>query len=59
MVGDLALLVTAFALIVAHLVLDAGETKEAPDWILPAAGFTAVACTIVGVWEGRSPGSGE
>ena len=55
----LVLLATAFALIAAHVVLDAGESKEAPDWILPAATFTAVACTMVGIWERRSPESGD
>ena len=55
----LVLLVTTFALIVAHFVLDAGESKEAPDWILPVGIFTSVACTMVGVWERRSPGSSD
>ena len=54
----LALLVTSFALIVAHFVLDAGES-EALDWILLLGTFAAVACTMVGIWDRRSAGSGD
>ena len=53
----LVLLVTTLALIFAHFVLDAGESKEAPEWVLPLGTFTAVACTMVGIWDRRSPGS--
>ncbi len=44
----LLLLVTAVALIVLHLVLDAGPDKEAPGWIIPASTAAAVACTLLG-----------
>ena len=52
---SLGLLIAAVALIVVHVVLDAGPDKEAPDWIIYTATFTAVAATLVGtVWKPKA-----
>ncbi len=55
----LALLILSLALMVTHVALDAGDSQEAPRGIIDGAIFAAVAATLVGTWQRRSPGPGE